>query len=459
MHSTNESAARQPSINQWSPPDEVELRRLEFEPRPSDRPLTHRVIRFPAKFHPPVVERLVNEYSSEGHTLLDPFCGSGTLLVEASIADRNAIGFDVDPLSVFVAHTKSQRLSVRNLELGMESLLSKMQKFARGASEYERLKFEDLSDEEFGREKRGLKIPAIPNLDHWFRRYAIVDLARLHKLIEGADVPSTARNVFLLTFAAIIRAASNADPVPISGLERTKHIIERDEKGRVINPFALFERRMRRTLADFENYSEERSSKSRCRAMLGDATMPLQIGPQTRIDAVITSPPYHGAVDYYRRHQLEMFWLGLTGSQEDRLQLLDRYLGRPNVPQSHRFVLNTNLAMWPQAAETETKIRSISPRRADSFRHYCVGMATAFHRLSEVLQPGAPAVFVVGHSQWNNSQLETSSLFTELAGSKFALDEELWYPVKNRHMSYARHNGANIDREFVLVFRRSPDPH
>ena len=50
--------------------------------------------------------------------------------------------------------------------------------------------------------------------------------------------------------------------------------------------------------------------------------------------------------------------------------------------------------------------------------------------------------------------LDTSVLLDELGGDDFELDEQLWYPVKNRHMSYGRHNGANIDREYVLLFRR-----
>jgi hypothetical protein len=45
-------------------------------------------------------------------------------------------------------------------------------------------------------------------------------------------------------------------------------------------------------------------------------------------------------------------------------------------------------------------------------------------------------------------------LFVELAGPTISLAEHLWYPVVNRYMSYARHNGANIDREYVLVFKK-----
>lgn len=153
-----------------------------------------------------------------------------------------------------------------------------------------------------------------------------------------------------------------------------------------------------------------------------------------------------------------MFWLGLTVDQPARLRLLDRYLGRPHVPRRHRFVLNTDLAAYPAASACEREMRAQAPRRADEFRHYCVGMARTFASLAEVLSEGAPAMFVVGRSRWNGNDLDTSQLLAELAKPAFELDHESWYPVRNRHMSYGRKNGANIDREYILTFRRTGVP-
>jgi len=71
------------------------------------------------------------------------------------------------------------------------------------------------------------------------------------------------------------------------------------------------------------------------------------------------------------------------------------------------------------------------------------------------MRAGSPAVLVVGHSSWNNSKIPTTELFGEIAGSAFTLREVLWYPIKNRYMSYSRHNGADINREYVLAFYRT----
>lgn len=442
------------SINAWISPASENLLRFEF-PADKGRRLTHQLFRFPAKFHAPVVRRLIEEYTRPGDRLLDVFCGSGTLLVEASVTGRHAIGFDVDPLSVFLSRAKSRPVDVASLHSAADVLSERLERVMRSSDEYAQRMHEDLDAEAYVTELGSLQAPAIPNLEHWFRRYVIVDLARILSEIEGLHVRAGVRDLLRVVFASTIRGASNADPVPVSGLERTKHMIARDKDGRLINPVALFARKLHRALDDVKNYQVMRDPASVCRVGRADATKTLRLKAGEDVQAACTSPPYHGAVDYYRRHQLEMFWLDLTTTQADRLRILNEYLGRPHVPKNHPFIARTNLSGLPTVADCERQIRANDSRRADEFRHYCVGMARAFVRLAAVLPTGAPAIFVVGHSRWNNASLDTSVLFTELAGRGFRLDERFWYPVTNRHMSYGRRNGANIDREYVLVFRRT----
>ena len=74
----------------------------------------------------------------------------------------------------------------------------------------------------------------------------MVDLARILSSIDHVNVPETHRAFFRLIFASIIRRASNADPVPVSGLEVTAHMKRLDSAGRLINPFQLFFKAMRK---------------------------------------------------------------------------------------------------------------------------------------------------------------------------------------------------------------------
>jgi hypothetical protein len=421
---------------------------LEFSDSGDNGRLTHHLFRFPAKFHAPVVAHLIRDYTAERETILDPFCGSGTLLVEASVNNRNSVGLDVDPLSVFVARTKARALSSDALNARAEVLLSALESVQRDDTFYRESMWDDLTDAEWTQEAEGLEIPKIPRLWHWFRRYVVIDLARMLELIDR-EQNAAHREFFRLVFASCIRNASNADPVPVSGLEVTRHMLDLEKDGREINPFSIFKRRLRRALLDMQLFVDKRSPDVSVRCRRADVARSIpDIG---QVDAVITSPPYHGAVDYYRRHQLEQFWLGMVSNQDDRLSLLDHYLGRPKVPARHAFVRKAHdLPDW--AIDLEYEIEQQDAERARAFRHYCVGMSRSLRLISSRVSPKGRLVFVVGHSRWKETEIDTSRLFSELSYGGLRLVERRSYPVKNRYMSYTRHNGASIDEEFVLVY-------
>jgi 16S rRNA G966 N2-methylase RsmD len=428
------------------------LNRALFEYGTSFEPLSHYLFRYPAKFHPPIVRELIERYTQPGDTVYDPFLGSGTLAVEAMAAKRNSLGADVDPIAVIVARAKTRRFQMRSLRSNAERLLKSIDRRERSAREYEHRMFVDLSVSNFNRQIEGLRklVPAIPQIEHWFRRYVIVDLAVIRKEILRLPAPQSHIELFDVVFASIIRNSSNADPVPVSGLEVTSHMIKKDEEGRLVNPFALFRKALHKALDSVECFTNATDSDNSSKVYLRDAT---RFVPKHPVDAVITSPPYHGAVDYYRRHKLEMYWLGQTRSEAERRQLLDLYIGRVSVPKRNRFLSAD--AVGPLSEVWEARIRDVKPSRANAFRHYQTSMRDTFVRLSSALSLGHPAALVVGHSTWNGTEFPTSDLFEELAGKLFTLQEVLSYPLKNRYMSYARRNGANIQAEHVMVFRRT----
>jgi len=428
-------------------------RRLRYPAANPDGRLTHYLFRYPAKFHAPVVRQLIDEYTRPGDWLYDPFCGSGTLLVEALVSGRNALGSDVDPVAVYVSSVKSKPLSEARLRRDLGRILDALAPLERSPEDYEAMQWTDLSEPEYRAALGDSWVPAIPNLQHWFRRYVIVDLARVRATIHEVPLQGPSRRFFLLVFASVIRSVSNADPVPVSGLEVTAHMKRRDLAGRLINPFRQWRLAATRAIADVGAFASVATKGIHASAFQADATT-FSRRLRQPVDAVITSPPYHGAVDYYRRHQLEMYWLGLVHEHEERVRLLQRYIGRTKVAARHPL-LEGQFSLPEREALVEAQMREVSAPRADAFRHYCVAMSRTFLELARTLQRNSPALFVVGHSMWRGSSLNTSDLFAELSQPYFELAEILDYPVKNRYMSYARRNGASIDHEYVLVLRRT----
>ena len=91
----------------------VKLDKLELdiaEPGRTSR-YTHNFHPYAAKFIPQIPAYFVENYSAAGDIVLDPFCGSGTTLVEARINGRNTIGYDINPLSVLMTRVKATPLS------------------------------------------------------------------------------------------------------------------------------------------------------------------------------------------------------------------------------------------------------------------------------------------------------------------------------------------------------------
>lgn len=429
-------------------------RRLEFDGIGAER-LTHYLFRFPAKFHAPVVHALIRRYSAQGATILDPFCGSGTALLAATVDNRNAIGADVDPLAVFVAKVKTHRYKIAHLRRSWELLEVDLEAIRRTPSEYRQRCFLDITLDAYQRElvKEELQPPAIPNLMHWFRRHIIIDLLRIRRCIAEVSIPETHRDFFRLMFASIIRRSSNADPVPVSGLEVTAHMKRLDAAGRVIDPFELLVKAARKGIAAAEQYGIASNARYRAKVLLADARS-LSSRLDVMVDTVVTSPPYHNAVDYYRRHQLEMFWLDLTLSQDDRLALLPNYIGRQRVSKSDPSLDRLD-ELGPVAQSWHGRMLDVSVDRANAFAHYMLSMKDSFSQLTLLLASGSPAVFVLGNSAWNGSRMPAAELFVEITDGWFELEERLWYPIKNRYMSYGRRNGADINKEYVLVFVRA----
>jgi hypothetical protein len=370
------------------------------------------------------------------------------------VAGRHSIGSDIDPIAVFASKIKTYRYDPKSLKASCQGLRLKLEILERTQREYTSRQFTDLASWRFNDTllTENLWIPEIPNILHWFRRYVVIDLARIHSEIMKMKGPTSHRHFFLLCFASIIRAASNADPVPVSGLEVTSHMRRKDEEGRLINPFALFYRAMEKGLRAVTEFRQRIDPATKVSVFQANA-LSLNGKLRSEVQAIITSPPYHNAVDYYRRHKLEMFWLGFTRTQAERLAILPQYIGRPCAGSSTTGLM-LDASRAGLALKWEKKIRRNSPKRANAFRQYIASMLKVIDEFARILAKNNYAIFVVGHSSWRGEELPTADLFADLAHAKFELVERSWYPVINRYMSYSRHNGANINKEYIVVFRR-----
>ena len=82
--------------------------------------LTHAFHTYPAKMIPQVAETLIAEFGRNADLLLDPYCGTGTTLVEASLKGISSIGIDLNPLAILLSKVKTTPIEIQTLELHLK---------------------------------------------------------------------------------------------------------------------------------------------------------------------------------------------------------------------------------------------------------------------------------------------------------------------------------------------------
>ncbi len=418
---------------------------------------THCLFKYPAKFHRPVVRWALSAYAKPGGVVLDPYTGSGTLQVEALIQKISSVGVDIDPLACFVARAKTTPINPDLLDKRLENLQKRLEKVTRSQTQLEKLIGSDISRSQFTEESRNVWIPTIPNIEHWFRRHVIVDLARLLASIKGARLTDAERTFFLACFAAVIRRVSNADPTPVSGLEVTSLQAERN-KHREINTFEEFLHRARTSIDGMRELWDvcrrQRSSATaiviRADARDMEPALAAEVPQFLPFSLVVTSPPYCNAVEYSRRHKLEMFWLSLVSDQASHQEVSRQYVGNSHGMGRPEAVLR-NFGITQIDALLQ-KILRLDKKRAISLERYFAAMDKFFCELGRITKKGATVVCVIGNSTCCGIEVPTAGLAPLLAWEHFRLRRKFSYAIQNHYMQYGLRNGKGIREESVLLF-------
>ncbi len=415
----------------------------------------HLLFRFPARFHPPVVRWALTTYGKPGDFVLDPFVGSGTVPLEAISAGMSSVGLDVDPLACLIAAAKTHPLSERSIRNALSKIEKLVRPYRARHEDRECRAGSDISPERYEREAARLDIPPIPNITHWFRRYVIVDIARLLRAIDRASLTPAQATFLQACVAAVIRRVSNADPAPVSGLEVTSVQAEKNTS-RKIKVFEEFDAKVNQALKGMKNLYGRWDRRAEAEILEGDAldlrgVLRTASVRQRNFNLVVTSPPYCTAVEYSRRHKLEMFWLGLVDSSEDHISLRHNYIGRPHV-RARDWEPDEDLDI-PGLDHVTKRVSDVDPHKARGINHYFSSMAFVLDELHRKMSRKSTAIIVIGDSVICGVRVPTTRFLTDLASESFKLKKTFSYALRNQFMQYGLWNGHGINKERVLVLK------
>lgn len=347
---------------------------------------SHNFHAFAAKFPPQLPKVFIQGLTDRGDTVLDPMMGSGTTIVEAFLAGRRAIGFDIDPLAVRLCRVKVTPLNVERLTaLGEEVLNGAMWLFAAPTTVAEELprRF-DPKTREF--------------IDYWFLPDTQRELMALIMGIENVK-DEAIRDFLELTFSSIIITKSGGVSIARDLAHTRPH---RDETKVPQSALAAFEYRLKKNIAGI---AELRDGEGSVELHSGDART-LTLANES-VDLVVTSPPYANAIDYMRAHKFSLVWFGSPIEELSRLRAT--YIGSERV-------VGTSLAFLPHRPETVIQqLARKDPRKAKVLRKYFTDMSDAISEMYRVLRPNTAAIIVVGTSTMRGINVETHLCLADIA--------------------------------------------
>jgi len=410
-----------------------------------DRP-AHGWFRFVLSYPPHLVRHYLDEFGMKpGRRVLDPFCGTGTTIVECRKNGIGSIGIEANRMAFFATQVKvdwspDPSAMVADAEVIADEVTARLEK-------------DGLADAPGLSRKRNNGLLSLPRESMDLLLTDSISQLPLHKTMVLLEEIERQRSPFydhfrLALARALVFRISNLHFGPEVGVEKPK------VDAAVVAPWLAGVREMAVDIAQLS-----RRPSASVELHYADARDMARLICSRSIDAVITSPPYPNEKDYTRTTRLESVLLGFMHNKED-LKALKHKLIRSNTRNVYKndtddvFVANNPEV---QRIADEIERRRIEMGKTSGFERmyakvtklYFGGMARHLAELREVLRPGAQLAYVVGdQASYLRVMIRTGQLLADIARS-------LGYEVVKTDLFRTRIATATKEqlREEVLVLR------
>ena len=348
---------------------------------------THCFHSYPAMMIPQVARRIIEKFENNLELIFDPFCGTGTSLVEANLKDIPAIGTDLNPLARLIATAKTTTLS-------LSSLRSYLKRYNDFVLEYEYKT----------KKQSSINPPTFKNIDFWFSKDVKIYLTIIKNFIESEINEETIKNFFKVAFSETIRDSSLTKKgefklVRMSGEQMTR-----------FNPnvFSLMKVKLLRNFEGLRSFiaSKKNGSVSDIYSFNSSEKIPQEILEEESIDLVVTSPPYGDSkttVAYGQFSRLTNQWLGY----EEASKVDNLLMGGTQLKDSCKFTskpLNSVI----------DKIGNKDSKRVKDVIAFFKDYENSINNLSRVIKRNGYACFVVGNRSVKEIMIPTDEITKDM---------------------------------------------
>lgn len=396
---------------------------------------THVIHSYPAMMIPQVARGLIGRLRAlkpDAKTLLDPFCGAGTVLVEASRQELAPWGNDLNPLALRIARARTTPIGKTDLFAALIALETALTPLA-------------LAD------WRG-PIPTFEGRDFWFKPEVSRALAFVLEQLRTLPHPDV-RALAEMAFSETVRLVSNT-----RNGEFKLYRMPADKLA-TFQPdvLSVFRQTLARYAAGLQAFDEDlRKAAAPTKIVKGDTRL-LDDVPDRRFDLMVTSPPYGDSrttVAYGQFSRLSLEWLGLP---PEEARTVDRRLlgGGARTEPAGDAISSAALQAGLEA------IAAQHPARAREVESFYRDLDRAISAITRKLKPGALCAWVVANRTVKRVVLPTNTIIAELSAARgYSLIEDLTRNIPNKRMPLANspsnvagETGSTMTQEHMVILR------
>ena len=394
---------------------------------------THCLHNYPAMMIPQIARELLNRYGLPYGWVLDPYCGTGTSLVEASMFGMNSVGCDINPLVRLIATAKTTPICLEGLVHYSQDLRCL------------------ISEIEFSGYMPSASIPDVLNLDYWFSDDVTRHLSFLRNYIMTIrDEPI--RNFFWVVFSETVRECSYTRNSEFKLYRMPPQKLATFEP----DVFKVFQDKLIRNQVGLEDYLRNRKDVEILVSSRNTANRELpEIQPSEGFDMIITSPPYGDSqttVAYGQFSRLSADWIGLHDS---------RRVDRISMGGSKKKSRLCDPSVGPAIAE----IGAIDKKRASQVEAFYIDLERSIISIVPLLAKGSTVCYVVGNRRVKGVTLPTDEFIISAFGKHgFSHKETIVRNIPNKRMpkknspsNIAGKTDLTMHEENIVVCQRQMD--
>ena len=413
----------------------------------------HRYVgRFPAQ----LVRAICNFFDlSENDLLLDPFCGSGTTLVEARLLGIPALGIEISPLSAMISRVKS----------GFNVNTSDIEKHIIYLEEFYHKKYEeflngkDISEYTYEEiiARDGNAIGSFSNYDKWFTKEALLGVSVVVEYILKIRDNKYISELIATALSAKMRSIGNVDVDVV----RAEYRKTPRENVNVLNLVISHLKKMIKSIKEM-NVSHKSTIKDADTISVIETSCLSADITDNSISAIITSPPYGvESLSYLRTHLLSFRAL-------EPLLGVDPYNFGGNVIGSE-YLLEANfdvktLKVMKKSSECERFFSELlSKEEIKGMKNRVLMMAKFFEDMDDLvikfsrwLKGSGKVAFVIGNKKIGDSIIPTDRIITEIfEANGFTYVSKIAHKLKtNNSNSKVPWQDRVIENEFVIFYEK-----